>query len=104
MYKDYLCRFDSKEHCLSFLEQKGVVSTDEEGMVVNQPYNVDWIGTITRETGQTELVDGEEQPVYETLEGYHINLRTKETFDCDSECLVHPENYYRTWAGGMNVQ
>lgn len=58
---------------------------------------IDIIGTIYKDTGETTLVDGIEQPVMAAVPGWHVNMRGPEdaTLDKYSVTVSTPQ---RVWA------
>jgi len=74
----------------------------EEGTVVAEAYstpnfmNIDTIGVISKPTGE---VDAEGNPVMETLEGWHVNIRLAACEDATAleAFKVEPRNPMRVW-------
>lgn len=58
---------------------------------------IDIIGTIYKDTGETTLVEGLEQPVMAAVPGWHVNMRGPEdaTLDKYSVTVSTPQ---RVWA------
>jgi hypothetical protein len=74
----------------------------EEGTVVTEAYstpnfmNIDTVGVISKPTGE---VDAEGNPVMETLEGWHVNIRVAAGEDATAleAFKVEPRNPMRVW-------
>lgn len=63
------------------------------------PGALDVIGTIYEDTGETETdEEGNKVPLMQAIEGFHANLKTKETLDCAYE-ITPPQTPYRKFAG-----
>lgn len=63
---------------------------------------IDDIGVITKFTGNSIIVDGEEVPEAITLDGYHVNLLTIEPLTDEQLSVLpiipEPKDKYRTFA------
>lgn len=58
---------------------------------------IDIIGTIYKDTGETTLVEGVEQPVMAAVPGWHVNVRGPET-EAFEAYVVEVATPIRVWA------
>lgn len=74
-----------------------------EGLVVKTEKrpkfkNIDIIGDIYRPTGETTILEGEQTPVLEKLDGYHVNIRViDEDVSLLQKYIVVPKAPIRVW-------
>lgn len=99
--KDLYLRFaDADEMCTQLIEV-GFVVVEEQGSLYHPAISLDAVGVITL---TTEIENpGEENEIikYETLPGYHVNLRVmNDDFDLSplEKFSVNPKTPVRVWA------
>lgn len=90
--KDFYLKFDNEVAAKAALIEAGFAA-DEDGNVYHEECAVDWVGIITRIVGGTE-----EEPVYEAVEGYHVNVRTWGDIEFPADMTLHPATPVRVWA------
>lgn len=90
--QDYYLKFESEEAAKAALLKAGY-KQDEGGNVYHEECATDWIGTITKQVGGTE-----EEPLFEVVDGYHVNVRTWGEVDFAPEYKVYPTTHMRVWA------
>ena len=103
---DYTLKFESQEQAQSILYRKeGVVEASEElGIEANEGYdvanypNIDIIGTIYKPTGVMLTGEEGEYPEMVAIDGYHVNIRTKEACPELEAYAVNVTTPYRVWA------
>lgn len=59
---------------------------------------LDIVGEIHQPTGDFEIVDGLEVPVFADLTGWHVNLRGEELPEDLVPFRIYPQNPRRVWA------
>lgn len=96
---DLYLKFDSEEQATEYLFD---VSGEEKK---SKFLNVDFIGAINIPTGEFEEVGEQLIPKFDTLEGYHVNVRLMPDEDASSveQFMVQPEQPYRVWAGPIDT-
>jgi hypothetical protein len=100
---DLFLKFADEAQATSVLYTQHPEVVDESGSVVTEAYstpnflNIDTIGVISKPTGE---VDAEGNPVLETLEGWHVNVRLAAGEDAAAleAFKVEPQNPIRVWA------
>lgn len=99
---DLFLKFADEAQATSVLYTQHPEVTTEEGTVVTEAYstpnfvNIDTVGVITKPTGE---LDVEGNPVMETLEGWHVNIRLAAGEDNSilETYKVVPKNPIRVW-------
>jgi len=100
---DLFLKFADEAQATSVLYTQHDEVTNEEGTVVTKAYstlnfaNIDTVGVILKPTGEQ---DTEGNPVMQTLEGWHVNVRVAAGEDATSleAYAVVPKNPVRIWA------
>lgn len=100
---DLFLKFADEAEAASVLYTLHPEVVAEDGTVVTKTYstpnflNIDTIGFISKPTGE---VDAEGNPVLETLEGWHVNVRATTAEDVSGlvAFMVQPQNPMRIWA------
>lgn len=99
---DLFLKFANEAQAISVLYTQHAEATAEDGTVVTEAYttpnfvNIDTVGVILKPTGE---LDAEGNPVMETLEGWHVNVRVAAGEDAASleAYAVVPKNPVRIW-------
>lgn len=100
MYIDYFLKFASEADSIPLLfdTQQG---TDEEGNAMNvlvpKYAAVDVVGVIYKPTGKVIATDEDDVPEMAPLEGWHVNVRTKDEAPDLEAYRVHPTSPVRVW-------
>ena len=90
--QDYYLKFESEEAAKAALLEAGY-KQDEDGNVYHEECATDWVGTITHQVGGTE-----EEPVFEVVDGYHVNVRTWGGITFPTTYSITPNTPVRVWA------
>lgn len=87
----YYLKADTEAELMGALDAEGLCITDEEGNVSYYgqcgDFTLDWIGTITEQTG----VDENGDPIFTTIPGVHCNVYSEEALPASLVALgVYP--------------
>lgn len=99
---DLFLKFADEAQATSVLYTQHPEVTTEESTVVTEAYttpnfvNIDTVGVISKPTGE---LDAEGNPVMETLESWHVNIRLAAGEDASTleTYKVVPTNPIRVW-------
>lgn len=99
MFYDYYLKTTDEPELWQALLSAGLATVQPDNSItLNAGAALDVIGPITRQIG----VDRNGEPVFETLAGFHANLRTDEPVTDTIPSIAPPATPSRVWAGGMN--
>ncbi|EIQ01039.1 hypothetical protein OpiT1DRAFT_05603 [Opitutaceae bacterium TAV1] len=102
-YMDLYYRFPDEATARNLLAAYLYADEDDtpHWQTAGDDFALDPVGPLSASTGETETVEGIEQPVYAPLPGWHLNLRTWGEHTpppAAADYLVTPTPPLRVWA------